>query len=80
MTEVRLRNVNPSVVEAIRCRARQNGRTLEAEIKDGLARIANEPKAELLARLRQEREGQRLGQGTLADSTPDIRAEREGRW
>jgi hypothetical protein len=80
MTEVRLRNVDTGVVEAIREMARQNRRSLEAEIKDGLARIANQGKAELLARLRQEREGQRREQGTLLDSAPGIRAEREARW
>ncbi len=80
MTEVRLRNVEPGVVAALREMARQNRRSLEAEIKDGLARIANQGKAALLARLRQVREEQRREQGTLPDSTPDIRAEREARW
>lgn len=80
MTELRLRNVDPAVVEALRELARQNHRSMEAEIKEGLARIANQGKAELLARLRREREKQRAEQGTLTDSTADIRAEREARW
>lgn len=79
MTEVRLRNVDRGVVEALREIARLNQRSMEAEIKDGLARIANERKAELLARLRAEREPQQAG-GVLTDSTPGIRAEREARW
>lgn len=42
--------------------------------------IANQGQAELIARLRHEREKQRSDQGTLPDSTADIRAEREARW
>ena len=80
MTELRLRNVDPAIVAAIREMARQNRRSMEAEIKEGLARIANQGKAELLGRLRRERENQRGRQGTLADSVTGIRAEREARW
>jgi len=80
MTELRLRDVDPAVVEAIREMARQNRRSMEAEIKEGLARIANQGKAELLDRLRRERQKQRGQQGTLPDSVAGIRAEREARW
>ena len=65
MTEVRLRNVDPGIVEVFREMARRNRRSLEAEIKDGLARIVNRAKAELLARLRQEREKQRARTGEV---------------
>ena len=47
---------------------------------NNLARLANQGKAELLTRLRGEREKQHAAQGTLPDSTADIRAEREARW
>jgi plasmid stability protein len=80
MTEVRLRDVDPDVVEALRVIARQNGRSMEAEIKEGLVRIANERKAELLARIRAGREELQARAGVSADSTPDIREEREARW
>lgn len=80
MTEVRLRNVDSSVVEVIRDIARQNRRSLEAEIKAALLRAANERKAGLLDRLARGRAAQRQGIGTLPDSTPGIRAEREARW
>lgn len=76
MTEVRLRDVDPGVVEAIRAIAKENRRTLEAEIKDALARFANARKDALLDRIDRERDGQPL----LSDSTPGIRAEREARW
>ncbi|MBA4066207.1 MAG: hypothetical protein C0501_21330 [Isosphaera sp.] len=76
MTEVRLRNVDPGVVDAIRAIARENRRTLEAEIKDALARLASARKDALLDRIARERGGQ----GVSPDSAPGIRAERDARW
>lgn len=76
MTEVRLRDVDPGVVEAIRALAKQNRRTLEAEIKAALARLAHARKDALLDRIDRERAAQPLS----SDSTPHIRAEREERW
>jgi len=77
MTEVRLRNVDPWVVESLRAMAKKNGRSMENEIKDALYKIASAPKKKMLERLRVLREKQRREIGTLPDSTPDIRAERE---
>lgn len=76
MTEVRLRNVEPGVVEAIRHIAKQNRRTLEAEITEALTRFANERKTALLDQIARERANQPL----TPDSTVGIRAEREARW
>ncbi len=76
MTEVRLRNVDPGVVEAIRLVARQNRRTLEAEIKEVLSHFANQRKNALLDRIGRELDGESLS----SDSTPGIRTEREERW
>jgi hypothetical protein len=80
VTEVRLRDVEPAVLDVIRELARQNHRTMEQEIKAGLFEIANARKAQLLDRLAQARAGQRERYGELTDSTPGIRAERESRW
>jgi plasmid stability protein len=80
MTEIRIRNVDPSIVEVLRQLARQSNRSMESEIKDALARIANERKHELLARLRESRLEQRRTHGAETDSTPGIRAERDSRW
>ena len=80
MTEVRLRDVEPAVLDVIRELARQNHRTMEQEIKAGLVEIANARKAQLLDRLSRARADQQQRFGETKDSTPGIRAERETRW
>ncbi len=70
MTEVRLRNVDPGVVEAIRAIARENRRTLEAEITEALTRFANARKDVLLEQIARERAKQPL----TSDSSIGIRA------
>ncbi len=42
MTQVLIRNVEPDVVERLRSRAQQNGRSLEAELRRILAEAASE--------------------------------------
>ncbi len=76
MTEVRLRDVDPGVVEAIRSLAKRNRRSLEAEIKEALTHLAHARKDALLDRIDSERAAQPLS----SDSTPSIRADREERW
>jgi len=77
MTEVRLRNVDPGVIEVIRAIAKKNRRSMEAEIKAALFALANKRKKEMLARLRKMREAQYKKYGLLSDSTIGIREERD---
>lgn len=80
MTEVRLRNVAPDVLDLMRHQARENRRSMEDEIKAAIAQAANARKHQFLARLDREREEQFRRHGELSDSTTGIRAEREQRW
>jgi len=80
MTEVRLRNVDPWVVEVIRGMAKRNNLTAEEQIKQFLVTLANQEKNALLDELRQGRMKQREKYGVLPDSTPGIREERDKRW
>ena len=80
MTEVRLRNVEPQVLEVIRELARRRHRTMEQFIKDELAGLADREKSAMLAQLRQAREELHAAHGDGPDSTAGIRAEREARW
>lgn len=79
MKEVRVRNLPDEIVHALRRRAQRNGHSLEGELRTLLTEEALRPKRELLASLRQSQEEQRAIHGILADSTPYIRAMRDGK-
>ncbi|HWE98091.1 MAG TPA: hypothetical protein VG269_29365 [Tepidisphaeraceae bacterium] len=80
MGEVRVRNLDGNVVEALKRRAKRNGHSLEAELRGLLTDEARRPKRELIDRLQELRDSIRAESGELPDSTPGIRAEREKRW
>lgn len=80
MTEVRLRNVEPELLNVIRELARRRHRTMEQFIKDELGTLADREKTALLDQLRQAREALHAAHGEGPDSTDGIRAEREARW
>ena len=80
MTEVRLRNVEPEVLDVIRELARRRHRTMEQYLKDELAALADREKTAMLAQLRQTRQELHATHGEGPDSTEGIRAEREARW
>jgi plasmid stability protein len=77
MSQVRVRNLEDWVVEAFKARAKRQGQSVEAMLRELLRVEASRPKMELAAELERLREAQRDKYGTFTDSTPLIRAERE---
>lgn len=78
MADVRVRDVDEDVVFALRAQARRRGKSLSGELRDLLTEAALQPRRELVARLKDHQERMRAKHGVLADSTPGIRAERDG--
>ena len=79
MTDVRVRNVDPWVVDSLRTRARANGKSLEGELRELLRREALRPKEQLAAEFRGLRDELRAKQGTFSDSAAIIREMRDER-
>lgn len=79
MKDVRVRNLPDEIVQALRLRASRNGQSLEGELRTLLTEEALRPKRELLALLKQSQDEQQKAHGVLADSTPYIRAMRDGK-
>ena len=67
MAQVLIRNVDDEVVAALRARASARGRSLEAELRDLLARAATHPRADLAAEFAQVREMTPAGPRRLAE-------------
>ncbi len=76
MTDFLIRNLDPHVLEQLKKRAQQHGRSLQAEIHDALKRSVRLNKAESIALLEELRE--RLPLST-SDSTDLIREDRDSR-
>jgi plasmid stability protein len=79
MTDVRVRNVDPWVVDSLRTRARANKRSLEGELRELLRREAMLPKQELAAELRGMLDELRDRPGAFSDSAAIIREMRDER-
>jgi antitoxin FitA len=79
MTELRIRNVDPWIVESLRLRARANGKSLEGELRELLRQEAMRPKEKLAEELRRMREELREKYGTFSDSAALIREDRDAR-
>lgn len=79
MGEIRVRGVDEGVIHALRDNARREGSSLSELLRRLLADAAMRPRRELIAQARAIREGMRDVHGTLDDSTPAIRAERDER-
>ncbi len=77
MTEVRIRNVDEWVVEWHRQKAKREGRSLESELRDVLAKAALDRKKAIADQMRADMEELRRKYGEFPDSTPSIRAERD---
>ncbi len=77
MPQLRVRNLDEWVCQALKDRARRNGHSLEAELRDLLRAEALRPKQELAAELHRLHDEQLSKYGVLTDSTPDIRADRD---
>jgi len=78
MTEVRVRNVAEDVVLALKAQARRHGVSLSTEIREVLTEAALRPRRELVAELMRHQKRMVDQYGVLPDSTPGIRAERDG--
>lgn len=77
MTEVRVRNLEEWVVQALRARARGKGRSLEAELREVLQEEAMRSRLDF-ARKAEERMGWLQAKyGMMPDSTPLIRESRD---
>ena len=79
MGEVRVRNVDDEVISEFRARARRNGRSVGAELRDLLTGEAQRPRREAVAELVKFQEAMRTKYGEMPDSAPGIRAERDVR-
>jgi plasmid stability protein len=79
MTDVRVRNLDEWVVDALRTRARANRRSLEGELRELLRREALRPKQELADELRRLRDELKPKHGTFSDSAALIREMRDER-
>jgi len=79
MPSVRIRNLDERVVSELKNRAKRHGNTLEEELRGLLTDEANRPRREAAKRAAEIRESIRAKVGTLSDSTPYIREERESR-
>ncbi len=77
MSEVRVRNVDEWV--AAELRARHNGRSLEAELREVLRQEALRPKQELAADLGRLRAELAVKYGPFSDSAAPIREDRNAR-
>jgi len=79
MTEVRIRNVEPWVVDEIRRHACAKGQSLEGALRELLQEEAMRPKLERANKLRALREVLRKKYGTFSDSATLIREDRDAR-
>lgn len=78
MGDVRVRNLDDEVVLVLKDRARRKGVSLEAELREVLSAEALRPRREWFQRLKEMHEDMRREFGVLPDSTPGIRAWRDG--
>jgi plasmid stability protein len=79
MADVKIRRLEDDVVAFHKDRAARAGRSLEEELRGVLRAAARQPNRELAASVRAHQKRLRRRYGTLPDSTPGIRAERDRR-
>jgi plasmid stability protein len=79
VTELRIRNVEDWIVETFRTMAKQNGRSMEAEIKELLRKSALHPREELAKELKAMNRELQEKYGLFSDSANLIREDRDER-
>lgn len=79
MGDLRIRDVDETIVLEFKARARRHGHTLGEELRELLAGEAVRPRREAADRLRALRESVRQKHGLLPDSTPLVREMRDAR-
>jgi antitoxin FitA len=75
MTQVLVRDVEPQVLDKLKARARQNGRSLEAELRLILRQAAGEPASSLLPEV--ERVRAMFAGRAFSDSAALLREDRD---
>ncbi len=78
MAELKIRDVSDSTVAFFRQRATAKGVSLEEELRQTLTETQMESRRQILAELDAFREQLGRKYGIMPDSTPGIRAERDG--
>jgi plasmid stability protein len=79
MADVKIRELPDWVVASYKARAEHAGHSLEEELRTLLIEQASKCRKEALRRIDALRNGLRRKYGTLSDSTPGIREDREAR-
>jgi plasmid stability protein len=79
MPDVKIRRLPEWVLEALEARARQAGRSLEEELRVLLTEAATRSRQGCLENLAAFREQLRRRYGSMSDSTPLIRQDRQER-
>lgn len=79
MAELRIRDVDDTIVDELKARAKRNGHTLGEELRTILADEAHRPRLEVAERLKQLRASIESKHGILPDSTDIIREMRDSR-
>jgi plasmid stability protein len=78
MAELKIRDVSDATVAFYRQRAKAKGLSLEEELRQTLTETQMESRRQVLAELDAFREQLGAKYGIMPDSTPGIRAERDG--
>lgn len=78
MGDIRVRNVSADVVHLLKAQAERSGKSWQAFLHEALTEAAMRPRRELVLELRESHRQMREHYGELPDSTPGIRAERDG--
>lgn len=79
MSELRVRNMDDWVIAELKAQAKAHGRSLEAELRDGLRELALRPRQSMVERAAQLRQAIASEHGLLPDSAAAIREERDAR-
>jgi plasmid stability protein len=79
MADLRVRDIDDWVMEALRTRAKRHGRFLADEIRDILRGEATRPRREFAAEARAMREELFRKHGLFPDSAAEIRQDRDQR-
>ncbi|MGH7242369.1 MAG: FitA-like ribbon-helix-helix domain-containing protein [Phycisphaerales bacterium] len=78
MGEVRIRNLEEEVVQALKAQAQRHGISFESELRQLLTDAAWRPRRQMVKELRKLQAKIRAEVGILSDSAPIIRAQRDG--
>ena len=79
MADVKVRKLDDWVVASYKSRAERAGRSLEEELRVTLTDVVAQDRASLMARIEEHQRLMREKYGTLPDSTPLIREDRDSR-